>query len=179
VKQRIRALLVVALATVAAMALSVSAAFAQYPPAEDFGVSCSDYEAAGDTVNCGVVGAQPGEQLTATAEYNPVFYTETFNADAEGRASFAFEVPAEAEGSTIIVRVVGAESGAAADEADQVDDADDDGQAGEEVGAGTGTGTGALPMTGGQIATLTATGLGLLALGLLALRRREDARVTA
>ncbi|MFA9432858.1 LPXTG cell wall anchor domain-containing protein [Egicoccus sp. AB-alg2] len=181
-KKRIRSLVVLAISTLAVMAMSIGTAFAQYPPGEDFGVSCGTWTTPGDTVTCSVVGAQGGEELVATAQHTTVFYTDTFNADAQGEAAFSFAVPQDAAGETITVTVVGAESGTAGDEVEVVedeDDARDDDGAGVGVTPGTGTGTGTLPFTGSQVTVLTAVGLALLAMGLLALRRREDAKVSA
>jgi LPXTG-motif cell wall-anchored protein len=162
------ALMAIAVAT---LALSASAAFAQYPPARDFGVVCTPQPPApGQEVACEVVGARAGEQIAATASVDGVaFYADEVTADADGQASFGFSAPDEGE---VVVRVVGAQSGEASTVLAVADEAAED----EQVVAAPTT---RLPLTGGQVAVLTAVGVALLGSGLLALRRREDAKVSA
>jgi hypothetical protein len=175
--QRLRTVLTVAMMAVVALAWSATAAFAQYPPADDFGygVVCTpESPAPGETVTCEVVGALPGEQLAVTVTIaGTLVHSETSTADAEGEAAFVFAVDREGE---IIVRVVGAESGettvvlSAAEEAPEARE-----DAGEAVAAPAAP---RLPITGGQILLLTGLGVALLGAGLLALRRRDGGKVS-
>lgn len=163
----VRRVSVLAIALLSALAMTASAAFAQYPPASAFGVSCS---VDGDTVVCAIVGAEANERLAVTATCDDeVVYNETLTADAEGEADFSFTA-ANADDCT--VAVLGESSGAATTTVDVDDD--------EEVVAGAPiSGTGSLPMTGGQVGVLLLVALTLLGGGLLALRRREDSKVAA
>lgn len=138
---------------------------------EELGVDCGARATAGGTVSCGVVGAAGDDQLLATAASRQVFYRETLGVDADGAAGFSFAVPSEVESSTLTVRVVGERSGATAGQVDVVDLVED--------GAVPGAGAVTLPFSGTQVTVLTTVGLALLAFGLLALRRREDAKVGA
>jgi LPXTG-motif cell wall-anchored protein len=168
-----RSLFTVMTVAVVALAMSASVAFAQYPPARDFGVVCTPQPPApGQAVSCEIVGAQASEQLAATASVDgAVFHSETLTADADGEADFGFTAP---DAGDVVVRVVGAESGetstvlAVSDEADAAEE-------GDAVAAPVSR----LPLTGGQVLVLTTLGLLMLGGGLLALRRREDAKVSA
>jgi LPXTG-motif cell wall-anchored protein len=156
------------LAAVVMVVATVSAASAnQYPPAGAFGVACT---VEGATVVCEVSGAQPGEQLVATAICDgAVRHNMTLIADEAGEASFTFV----ARGETCEVSVLGAVSGQAGVTVGGSAD-------GEPVGAAvTGSGGGQLPFTGGEVGALLVVGILLIAGGLVALRRREDARVSA
>jgi hypothetical protein len=172
----LRALLVVALAALAALAMMSTAAFAQtpYPPDADFGVVCvPENPQPGQQVRCQIEGAQPGEALEVTAEIGGVvFYRESLTANQAGRASFGFRVPSDAQpGDVVTVRVVGAESGEVASDTVTVrEDPAADRRAVDprEVSARPGT----LPVTGGQVTLLAALGLGMVATGTLAIRRR-------
>jgi LPXTG-motif cell wall-anchored protein len=93
------------------LAMFATAAFAQYPTAEAFGVGCTpERQVAGTTVTCTVVGAFSGESLAVTVRAgNTSVLSETLTADEDGRASFSFTVP---EGrAAVVIRVVGAQSG--------------------------------------------------------------------
>lgn len=169
----------------ASMLLAATASLAQeYPPGVPFGFACApESPAVGDTVECGVVGAQPGETLTATAEYNPVFFETELTASDEGTAAFSFEVPAEAEGEQIIVTVVGSESGTLSVELEVVEETtappSDPSDPSDPSAPAPGDD---LPRTGMESSTLLAAGGALLLLGagtVLAARRRDRSRVDA
>jgi LPXTG-motif cell wall-anchored protein len=160
----LRRLSVLAIALLSSLAMMASAAFAQYPPASAFGVSCTD-AVPGEAAECTVVGAEANESITATAsDDDGVFDTQNLTADAEGEVAFAVDVPTDVQGD-VVVAVVGTESGAASDIVDV-----------EETVAGTPV-SGSLPMTGGEVGVLLLLALTLLGGGLLALRRREDSKV--
>ena len=178
----LRAMLVVALAALAALAMMSTATLAQAPypppPDTDFRVICvPENPQPGQQVRCRVEGAQPGEALEATAEIQgEVFYRESLTANPAGRANFGFRVPSDAQpGDVVTVRVVGAESGEVASDTVTVrEDPAADRRAVDprEVSARPGT----LPVTGGQVALLAALGLGMVATGTLAIRRRGTGR---
>lgn len=169
----IRRLTVLASALVAVLAMTATAAFAQYPPPEGLALAC---DRDGDQVGCAVANAQPNERLTARASYNPTFYEESFNADANGEATFSFVVPAEAEDRPITVTVEGELSGSAGDAVAPETDGTAPGTAapGTPVSGTTDT----LPFTGTEVGMLLALALGLIGTGLVALRRREDRKVS-
>jgi LPXTG-motif cell wall-anchored protein len=168
VSLNIRRLTVLAIALLSALAMTASAAFAQYPPASAFGVSCTD-AAAGETADCTVVGAEANENITATAaDDDGVFETQNLTANAEGEVAFAVDIPTDVRGN-VVINVEGEQSGAASDTV-----AVEDEVAGTPV-----SGTPSLPMTGGEVGVLLLVALTLLGGGLLALRRREDSKVAA
>ncbi len=72
-----------------------------------------------------------------------------------------------------------ADDGAAADDGDVADDGVVTGTPVPTDGAAVTPGTGQLPFTGGEVTVLLAVAFGLLGAGLLVLRRREDAKVSA
>jgi LPXTG-motif cell wall-anchored protein len=155
-------------ATVAMLLATVVAATAlQYPPESAYGVTCT---VDGPTVSCTVVGADAGEQLAATAICDgSVRHNMTLVADSAGEASFSFV----AGGGSCEISVLRASSGAATTTVTGVADG---GSAGAPVTGGT---SDQLPFTGGEVSLLLAAGILLLAGGLVMLRRREDARVSA
>jgi LPXTG-motif cell wall-anchored protein len=164
---RTRSTLVIAFAMVAMLAMSVTAAFAQqvYPPASAYGVACT---VSGNTVACAVVGAQAGEQLAVTATCaGTVVYRETVTADADGEAAFSFAARGAA---ACDVSVLGAASGTAATNISIADNAAPEaGQALDRAAPGERR---ALPFTGSEVTIFLAVGLGLVALGTFAVRRR-------
>lgn len=165
-----------AVAMTALLALSATAALAQYPPAEAFGVSCTPEDPEpGQTVQCTVVGAEAGENLHATAEVQGViFFEESFQADDEGRAVFSFQVPEDAEeGEAVTVTVVGEESGVASETLEVEEDEPGAEEEDEAIAAPADTDD-RLAVTGSQILLLSLVGLGLVGGGALALRRRGD-----
>jgi hypothetical protein len=165
----IRAVFTLAAAMLATMALGIGVAAAQYPPDGAFSVGCVAAGEAGTSVTCTVTGAEPNEQLTATAEVEGnVFWTEVLSANAEGEATFRFTVPREHRGEEITVRVVGAISGEVA--SDTVTIAAP-GRTGEPVPPSRGS----LPFTGLDAAMIAGLGVVLLSGGLLLLRRRSAA----
>jgi LPXTG-motif cell wall-anchored protein len=108
---RIRSMTTVVLGSLLVLAMFSTAAFAQYPTAEAFGVGCTpERQVAGQLTTCTVVGAVPGETLTVTVRAgNTLVLSETLTADEDGRASFSFTVP---EGrAAVVIQVVGSESG--------------------------------------------------------------------
>lgn len=168
----IRRLTVLASALVAVLAMTATAAFAQYPPAPGLALAC---ERSGNQVVCQLAGAQANEGLTARASYNPTFWEDSFNADANGHADFSFAVPAEAEDRPITVTVEGELSGSVGD----VVAAQEDGVVTPPPGTTPVSGTpGTLPFTGTEVGMLLALALGLIGTGLVALRRREDRKVS-
>jgi hypothetical protein len=170
VNQSLRRFTVLAIALLSVLAMSATAAFAQYPPAEAFGVSCTD-AAAGETAQCTVVGAEANESLTATAsDDDGVFATTSLTANAEGEVAFSVEVPTDVMGN-VVIAVEGEQSGTASDTVDVE----------EDVVAGTpvsGT-TDSLARTGLEVGGLVLLAALLLGGGVLALRRRESAKVDA
>jgi LPXTG-motif cell wall-anchored protein len=163
----IRAVFTLAAAMLATMALGIGAAAAQeYPPGVAFSIDCVAAGEAGASVNCSIVGAQPGESLTVTATVErdgTVVHSATLTADAQGEASFRFTVPTRYRGETILVEVSGPQSGDVSDEV--------------VVTAPGRTGR-ALPHTGTNQDTTLLAGLGVVLLvgGLTALRRRQVAK---
>jgi LPXTG-motif cell wall-anchored protein len=159
---RTRSTLVIAAAMVAMLAMSVTAAFAQYPPATAYGVACT---VSGDTVTCAIVGAEAGEQLAVTATCDgTVVHEETLTADADGEATFAFTA---AGAAACDVSVLGAASGGVSTGVTLAADTDD-----AQALDPTPTERRTLPFTGTEVSILLAVGLGLVALGTFAVRRR-------
>lgn len=108
---RIRSMSTVVLGSLLVLAMFSTAAFAQYPTAEAFGVGCTpERQVVGQLTTCTVVGAVPGESLAVTVRAGSTsVLSETLTADENGRASFSFTVP---EGrAAVVIRVVGSESG--------------------------------------------------------------------
>lgn len=175
---RIRAIVTTTAALGAMLALSATAALAQYPPAEDFGVSCTPSSPQpGESVDCTVVGAQSGESLSATAEVQGVIYEDSFEADGDGEAAFAFDVPGDRDaGASMTVTVAGDQSGETSDEVVlAADEADPDDEDVDPVDVADDEDE-RLPVTGGQIVLLTGLGVALLGGGgALVLRKRNSA----
>ena len=158
---RIRSMTTVVLGSLLVLAMFSTAAFAQYPPSEPFGVACIRAAPQAQPIVCSVVGARGGEQLTASASASPAFYTEDLTADAEGQASFQFTVPRDVRDRVITVSVTGEISG------DTVTDqiaAATPGRSGEAPGR-TGEAPGLLARTGQETAIIVLGGALLLALG--------------
>ena len=179
--RRFRPMLVLLAATVTVLlALPVGGAFAQYPPGEDFSVTClPETAAAGETVTCSVVGAAASESLAVLAASGDlVLLDATLFADADGAASFDLDVPTELAGAAIAVTVSGARSGTAATTlqvlAAGAEDAPEDGTS--AVAARD------MPRTGTEIVSTVVAGILLLWLGValvVASRRRTHRRVYA
>jgi hypothetical protein len=168
VNTQLRRFAVLAVAMVAALAMSVTAAFAQYPPASAFGVSCTTAQPGG-TSQCTVVGAAANERLTATASADGrVFDTQTFNANAEGEATFSVEIPTDVRGN-VVVSVEGPESGSASDTITVAAAGD----AGTPVTGGDAAAGDRLPFTGGNVTLLLLVAFALLGGGALAVRGRQ------
>jgi hypothetical protein len=175
-KGKFRSFAVIA-AAMSLLALSATAALAQYPTPPEDGVSCTDAEPGG-TSECAVGGAEAGEVLSWTASSEgDEFASGTETADETGSAFFSVEIPTEVLGE-VHVRVTGdqgfeaeATINAEADEDEGTpvteDDADDD--ADEDT----------LPITGGQIALLLALAVGLIAVGTVATRKKDKATTEA
>lgn len=173
---RLRLLPTLLLVTLA-LAMSTTAAFAQYPPGVGFGAACtSESASAGDEVACAAEGAVAGETISWTVTAVDVIAEGTETADADGNAAFSFVVPALVEGERITVTVVGSESGEASTGVDVVvpiADTDDEALAESES---------ALPSTGLELAVWVVGGLLLLGVGtsaVVAARRRQADRVDA
>ena len=178
---RFRPMLVLLAATVTVLlALPVGGAFAQYPPGEDFSVTClPEAPAAGETVTCSVVGAVAGESLEVLAASGDlVLLDRTLFADAEGATSFDLDVPSQVAGAAIAVTVSGARSGTAATTLQVL-------AAGAEDAAEDGTSAVPardIPRTGTQIVSTVVAGILLLWLGVALVvtsRRRTHRRVHA
>lgn len=164
-KKRIRSMSVVVLASLAMVAMVTTTAFAQYPTAQPFGVSCTSAGQAGASVTCTVVGAYSGEQLSVAASYGSTeFYSEVLSANADGEATFRFTAPREARGQVITVSVEGELSGTTV--TDEITIAAP-GRTGEPVPPGR------LARTGQDTILLAAAGLVLLTGGVVAIRRRK------
>ena len=153
--------------SLAMMAVMSSGALAQdYPPDVDFGVACTSAQA-GATVQCTVVGADAGEELTVSAAHGTTtFFTEVLSASAEGEASFSFTVPADAGDDQIVVTVSGAISGTTTEVLDVAMSAP------TTPGAPVRTSP-AIARTGQDLMMIGALGLVLLVGGVLAVRRRR------
>jgi LPXTG-motif cell wall-anchored protein len=168
---KLRSLVVLAMAVVTVMALGVGTALAQesYPPPPTPSVVCVAAGQAGLSVTCTVTGFQPGEQLqvTATAPDGTVVYSATLTADAQGEATFRFNVPARYRGQTIAVRVEGLSSERVAETT--VTTAATPIRRGDPVPPG-------LARTGQDALLLTAVGIALLGGGVAALRRRSGSK---
>jgi hypothetical protein len=165
----IRAVFTLAAAMLATMALGIGAAAAQdYPPGEGgLAIDCVAAGEAGASVTCTVTGAEPNEQLTASAEVQGnVFWTEVLSANAQGEATFRFTVPREHRGQEITVRVVGAISGEIAEDTVTIAAP---GRTGEPVPPRR------LAFSGMDAAMYAGLGVVLLGGGLLLLRRRSAA----
>ena len=163
-RPRLRRLALLLLASLAMLAAGSTAAFAQYPPAEGFSVSCTD-ASPGATVTCSIVGAVAGESLTVTVMFGSVeVLGVVLTADDEGRATFSFDVPADAAGALLEVRVAGEDSGTigldleVADTVSEAAPVPDDAQP--------------MPRTGQDLLLLGGAGVLLLGAGVVALRRR-------
>jgi LPXTG-motif cell wall-anchored protein len=160
---RTRSTLVIAIAMVAMLAMSVTAAFAQYPPSTAYGVSCT---VSGDTVTCAVVGADANEQLAVTAACDgTVVYDRTVTADAAGEATFSFAAGGAAACDVSVLGAASGNAGAAVAVAAGTD-------SGTPVAAPT-AGERTLPFTGSEVTIFLAVGLALVALGTFAVRRRS------
>jgi LPXTG-motif cell wall-anchored protein len=161
---RTRNTLVIAVAMVAMLAMSITAAFAQYPPRSAFGVACT---VSGNTVVCSIVGAQANEQLAVTATCDgQVAYDQTVTADAEGEATVNFAAGGAAACDVSVLGAASGNAGAAVTLAAGTDDG------GTPVTAAPTTGERTLPFTGSEVTIFLAVGLALVALGTFAVRRR-------
>jgi LPXTG-motif cell wall-anchored protein len=159
--KRVRSMTMVVLGSLLAMAMGSTAAFAQYPPSEAFGVACIRAAPQAQSVVCSVVGARGGEALRAAASASPAFYTEDLAANADGEASFRFTVPRDVRDRVITVSVSGAISGEAV--TDQITPVTP-GRSGEAPGR-SGEAPGLLARTGQDTAILVLGGALLLAVG--------------
>jgi hypothetical protein len=176
-----RPMLVLLAATVTVLlALPVGVAVAQYPPGEDFSVTClPESPAAGETVTCSVLGAAAGESLEVLAASGDlVLLDQTLFADEDGAASFDLDVPTEVAGAAIAVTVSGARSGTAATTLQVLEagaeEPTDDGP--------TAAAAGSIPRTGTEMVSTVLAGILLLWLGValvVASRRRTHRRVHA
>ena len=159
--KRVHSMTTVVLGSLLAMAMFSTAAFAQYPPSQAFGVACIRAAPQAQSVVCSVVGARGGEALRATASASPAFYTEDLTANADGEADFRFTVPRDVRDRVITVSVVGAISGETV--TDQIAVVTP-GRSGEAPGR-TGEAPGLLARTGQETAIIVLGGALLLALG--------------
>jgi hypothetical protein len=168
VNTQLRRFAVLAVAMVAALAMSVTAAFAQYPPASAFGVSCTSAQPGG-TTQCTVVGAAANESLTATASAGgEVFDTQNFNANADGEASFSVDIPTEVQGN-VVIAVEGPESGTTGDTITVAAAGDAEGTpVTDDAAAGD-----RLPFTGTNVTLLLLVAFALLGGGAFAVRGRQ------
>jgi len=162
------------------LAMPVGVAVAQYPPGEQFTVTClPEAPAAGQSITCSVVGAAPGESLEIRATSGDLTLLDrALFADGDGAAAFDLDVPTEVAGTAIAVTVAGARSGTAATTlqvlADGAGGTTEDGAS--EVAAGD------IPRTGVELVSTVVAGTLLLWLGValvMASRRRTHRRVHA
>ena len=175
---RVRSMTTVVLGSLLAMTMFSTAALAQYPPSQAFGVACIRAAPQAQSIVCSVVGARGGEALRATASASPAFYTEDLAANADGEAGFRFTVPRDVRDRVITVTVTGAISGEAV--SDQIAVATP-GRSGEAPGR-SGEAPGLLARTGQGTAIMVLGGALLLAVGGGAVarsRRRNEEYVDA
>ena len=133
-------------------------------------------------------GIEPGQSVRVTVTVNPTLFDDTITADARGRASFTFAVPADLAAGNVLTVTIGTLDGAVASTASLTvaasdDDTSRDGgaAAGAEAGvvatadAGS-TASGDLPRTGQSLSVLLLLGLSLLAFGGALSRQRLGVR---
>jgi LPXTG-motif cell wall-anchored protein len=163
----VRRLTAVVVGALLLVAMAAVPALAQYPPAANLTVACApENPGPGVTVNCTISGAPGNTELDIVVEINPTLLDTTVTTNADGEASFSFDVPGDAQdGDTITITVSGEEIEGTldvqltvADEEVVVDD--------EDELADTGVETSTLLLAGLIIATL---GFGVV----LASRRKE------
>jgi hypothetical protein len=175
-KSKFRSFTVLASA-MALLALSATAALAQYPTPPEDGVSCTDAEPGG-TSDCAVGGAAAGEVLNWTASSEgDEFASGTATADETGSAFFSIDIPTDVLGE-VLVQVTGDEGFEAETTIDAEAD-EDEGTPVSEEGASDDTDEDTLPITGGQIALLLALAVGLIAVGTVAARKKDKATTQA
>jgi hypothetical protein len=154
---------------VALLALTATAAFAQYPPARGLELAC---ERSGNQVVCVLAGAASQDECTAVlSQRGREVDRDTQTTDDEGEAEF--ELVAQ-DRSAANVRATCVQSAGAA--SDTVPAA--------QAATGT-TGPGSpltpagrtLPVTGLELSGLVALALGLIGVGVVALRRRDTAEI--
>lgn len=167
----IRRLTVLTSALVAVLAMTATAAFAQYPPPAGLALAC---ERSGNQVVCVLANAQASDTCTATlTQQGREVDSDTQETDAQGEASFDLTAADDSAASVAATCVLSA--GAAADDVAAI---------GVTAPPTTGTpgtpvsGTGTLPFTGTEVGMLLALAFGLIGTGLVALRRREDRKVS-
>jgi hypothetical protein len=155
------------------LALSATAALAQYPTPPEDGVSCTDAEPGG-TSECAVGGATAGEVLSwAASSDGDEFASGTETADETGSAFFSFDIPTEVLGE-VHVQVTG-DQGFEASTTINAEADEDDGTPVTEDDTDEDT----LPITGGQIALLVALAVGLIAVGTAATRKKDKVATEA
>ena len=164
----VRKLTAVVVGTLLLVAMAAVPALAQYPPAANLTVACApENPGPGVTVNCTISGAPGDTELNIVVESNgTAVLGTTLTTNADGEASFSFDVPGDAQdGDTITITVAGEEIEGTLDVqltvADDEVAVDDD----EEL-ADTGAETSTLLLVGVIIAIV---GIGVV----LASRRKE------
>lgn len=162
----------IAVGVVSALLLAVAmagSALAQsvYPPAADLSVACTpELPSPGDTVTCTISGAPGNTTLEIVVVINPELFDGQVTTDADGEASFSFDVPDDAQaGDTITIVVEGDEiEGSLTAELTVADEAVDDVDEEELVD------------TGLEVAPLVLVGLFIAVVGIgavVATRRRD------
>jgi LPXTG-motif cell wall-anchored protein len=171
--RRTKAMITLMAAVAMVLAMSATAAFAVYPPDEDFGVVCTPQNPQpGSTVTCRVSGAEPREGITvdATDEDGSEVYSDEITANPAGRANFRIGTDGLA-GETVTVRV---ESDSGEVDETQFTVREQRGVRPADERVTPAPGTDRLPVTGGQALLLSVLGVSLIGGGLLALRKRGD-----
>jgi LPXTG-motif cell wall-anchored protein len=173
--RRTKAMITIMAAMAMVLAMSATAAFADYPPDRDFGVTCTPQNPTpGSTLTGHVSGAESREglQITATASQSGVVYQDSTNANPAGRHNFRVSTDGLA-GQTVTISVTGETSGTTTTQCTVREDPRVRGAAGDRVTPAPAA-TERLPVTGGQALLLSLIGLSLVGGGLLALRKRGD-----
>jgi LPXTG-motif cell wall-anchored protein len=156
------------------LAMSATAALAQYPTDEDFGVVCTPQNPnPGQTVSCRISGGESRENLSveATTADGTVVYSDEFRANPGGHANFRISTEGLA-GETVTVRATAEDTNREAVTTFTVRSERGVRTADERVTPAPTTER--LPVTGGQALLLSVVGLSLVGGGLLALRKRGD-----
>jgi LPXTG-motif cell wall-anchored protein len=157
----IRRFTVLAIALLTVLAMSATAAFAQYPPARGLDLAC---ERSGNQIVCVLSGAEANDQCPATlTQRGRVVDESSQTTDNDGRARYTLTAR---DSSAARVDVNCVRSGSTADTVPAAQ---------ARAGAGTPVArAGTLPMTGTSISVLLLAGAALVGGGVVAARRRSS-----